>query len=231
MDTTLERDYSGDMESKEQGVHFKGKERWFFINGIAGEPYWSQLACDKLGDRFGRKVTGVLNRSEGILWDLIECAGERSSKTEQGLVKRTKSSKEAQGKLEDQLDKAVKEEGDIKVIVIAHSQGCLLLRLVLQKFVREGRDLQGFQFFTFGNPCYDWDLPNTEHFANKEDFVAQLGVLGDGQTNYRGPIFKNTSWTGHLFGAQYSLDPKDYVESPESSKLLTCARGTAMSFD
>jgi hypothetical protein len=106
---------------------------------------------------------------------------------------------------------------------------------VLQKFIRERKNLKRLRVFTFRNPSYDWDFPDvyTEHFANKEDFVAQLGVLRDGR-NYRGTIFKNTSWTGHLFGAQYSLDPGDYEgdlpeNDPRISKLLTCAGGTDMS--
>ncbi|GLA32886.1 hypothetical protein AnigIFM63326_001531 [Aspergillus niger] len=230
MDTTLENDYGGDVGSKLQGDN-SSKERWFFINGIAGEPYWSRLACDKLGDTFKRNVTGVLNRSEGILWDLIECAGERDLENGQGLVKRTKSSEEAQKKLEAQLRNTLPQGDDIhadpiKVVVIAHSQGCLLLRLVLQKFVHEGKNLENLRVFTFGNPCYDWNFDvYAEHFANVKDFVANLGVLRNGaRENYRGTIFKNKNWTGHLFGAQYSLDPQDYEgDHPEGSRLLACA--------
>lgn len=49
---------------------------WLFVNGICGEYHWLDLACLKLEARFGRKTVGVFNRGDGILWDLVECAGE-----------------------------------------------------------------------------------------------------------------------------------------------------------
>ena len=71
--------------------------------------------------------------------------------------------------------------------MIAHSQGCLLLRTALQEissYVRgDLRDVMRahLHVYTFGNPANDWDVheyaAGTEHFANELDFVAKLGVL------------------------------------------------------
>ncbi|KAL5335315.1 hypothetical protein BJX70DRAFT_401730 [Aspergillus crustosus] len=224
MDTTLEHDVPAIIESTKKDTPFP--EEWFFINGIGGEPHWVKAACERLADHFGRQVTGVFNRSEGLLWDLVECSGERSPTGGQSdLVERTQSSKSAQNILKEKLKAATAK----KVVLIAHSQGCLVTRLVLQELVNEENEdlLARLRVFTFGNPSYDWKfpIPLMEHFHNEKDFVAKLGIGSDARGDmYDGTIFRNPSWPGHLFCAQYSLDPGDY-DTPDS-KLLACFDGT-----
>ncbi|KAL2855602.1 hypothetical protein BJX68DRAFT_263958 [Aspergillus pseudodeflectus] len=122
-----------------EGAEFqKGKEEWFFVNGISGEPFWVKAACNRIAEVFHREVIGVPNRSEGILWDMLECAGEQSRPGEgSNLVNSTESSRKAQNKLKDKLQAASGEQ----VVVIAHSQGCLLLRSVLQELQNDSADL------------------------------------------------------------------------------------------
>ncbi|KAL2138286.1 hypothetical protein VTI28DRAFT_7150 [Corynascus sepedonium] len=244
-------------------------EKWFFINGIATELFWLHLACEKLARHFQREITGVFNRGDGILWDLIECAGERNSNGESSagsqkrLIQRTASSREAQRKLKEQLHNALMQAsgGDTyeHVVVIAHSQGCLVLRLALEEMITSASSntdsnnirramLERLCVFTFGNPSVDWRLDwdsngpleplkdskqmdetvdlaflsshvlCTEHFANKADFVAKLGVLSEHKDQVksgyeRERVFINSEedWVGHLFGTQYSLDPGHYM--------------------
>jgi hypothetical protein len=79
------------------------------------------------------------------------------------------------------------EKSGKDIIMIAHSQGCLLLRLTLEElFPEENGRFQAvmqkhLHVYTFGNPAYDWDVhayaARTEHFANELDYVAKLGVL------------------------------------------------------
>jgi hypothetical protein len=199
-------------------------ESWIFVNGIAGEFYWNHLSVQKLQDFFfdpdqpedtteeiaARRttITGVFNRSDGVIWDLIECGGERrphdTPKSTKGktlddlftpnkptLSSRTASSREAQGQLSQILREALSDSKTSKrdIIMIAHSQGCLLLRLALEQIHSDAhsdpelRDvmLTHLRIFTFGNPAYDWDVhaycASTEHFANELDYVAKLGVL------------------------------------------------------
>lgn len=191
-------------------------ESWIFVNGIAGEFYWNHLSMQKLQDFFfdpdqpkdaskeveSRRttITGVFNRSDGVLWDLIECGGERRpNDTSTGTMadraskptisSRTASSREAQGQLSQVLREALSDSKTSKrdIIMIAHSQGCLLLRLALEQIYRNAdKEVQGvmrdhLRVFTFGNPAYDWDVhaytASTEHFANELDYVAKLGVL------------------------------------------------------
>ncbi|KAJ9413161.1 hypothetical protein FOXG_16743 [Fusarium oxysporum f. sp. lycopersici 4287] len=233
-------------------------EQWLFVNGICGEYFWFQLYCEKLRDTFNRDIRGVFNRSDGILWDLIECAGERDTNGRQNaLIERTPSSMAAQRALSRELSAALQNVGSNGYIVmIAYSQGCLLLRLVLQDFVRNNMHRAAMdarlRVFTFGNPSIDWigtdaggnriplcERVNwTEHFANERDFVAQLGVLSTDQEDAlrdlgyihdRSSLFINRGqdWIGHLFGTQYSLRSEEYVDG-NRSKLFLAAGNTAM---
>lgn len=42
--------------------------------------HYLRLACKKLAAAFSRPITGIFNRGDGLLWDLIECAGERTDR-------------------------------------------------------------------------------------------------------------------------------------------------------
>lgn len=259
MNTSLRSD--GDPTSTEtyaatapEGQGSNNDEEWLFVNGICGEYFWLKLYCDKLKTTFGRKITGIFNRSDGILWDLVESAGERFPASGDTLIQRTKSSMDAQKNLRDELSKALNEEKNKYVVMIAYSQGCLLLRLVLEDFITTGEYREAMKYrlrvFTFGNPSIDWRVKagadshllstyvnHTEHFANKIDFVAKLGVV-TGHEAAEGSyidhkssltfINMNEDWTGHLFGTQYSLQDSHYMNGV-NSKLLACNGGQAMS--
>jgi hypothetical protein len=221
MDTKLETDCTGPAEIvtvlKRENDKVKAAETWLFVNGIAGEFFWNHLAIQKIQDFFfdvdknpedksdeieARRtiINGVFNRSDGILWDLIECAGERrpelrvttklpNTSAKAPLSSRTASSRDAQKTLSDALRSALSESkvSGKDIIMIAHSQGCLLLRLALEEIFDEGEGYfqavmqKHLHVYTFGNPAYDWDVhaytASTEHFANELDYVAKLGVL------------------------------------------------------
>ncbi|KAL7908364.1 hypothetical protein GGI35DRAFT_470029 [Trichoderma velutinum] len=228
-------------------------EKWLFINGIANEFAWFKGSCDKIRDTFKREVKGVYNRSDGILWDMIECCGEHSAVTDRSneLIQRTRSSNEAQEILERELIEAlwpINSDPPDKVIMIAHSQGCLLLRLVLQTLVKknpegsqERSDMRKrLRVFTFGNPSIDWCAVGgkndslssyantTEHFAHEVDFVAMLGVVthqDDQDSGYdKNSVFYSHGGRGHLFGAHYPLVARAY-ENGENSQLLRAVNG------
>ncbi|KAI3478655.1 hypothetical protein L1887_59369 [Cichorium endivia] len=209
MNTTLDSDTH---ETAWTTTAFKRKddpvqqpETWLFVNGIAGEFYWNRLAVSKIRDFFfdrdagststeeaqtrATRLRGIYNRSDGILWDLVECGGERQPDVAPLLIHRTESSKAAQRQLAVELRAALADSRSSKrdIIMIAHSQGCLLLRLALDElWAAGGADTRStmrahLRVYTFGNPAYDWDVhayaATTEHFANELDFVAVLGVL------------------------------------------------------
>ena len=206
-------------------------ETWLFVNGIAGEFYWNRLSVNKLRDFFfdpdtpstnangtahahgngstdtasrRTEIKGIFNRSDGILWDLIECGGERRPETapvsKPRPFERTKSSTTAQHQLAKELRAALTASKTTRkhIVMVAHSQGCLLLRLALEQIYSDPQhaDLRApmaslLHVYTFGNPAYDWDVhaytASTEHFANAADFVAVLGVLRLYKRNADGP--------------------------------------------
>ncbi|KAB5581198.1 hypothetical protein GE09DRAFT_950088 [Coniochaeta sp. 2T2.1] len=231
----------------------RANEKWLFVNGIANELVWFEASCNKVRDRFGREVKGVFNRSDGFLWDLVECAGERSAAESNKLIERTESSRAAQTVLGKELESALWPEKGTppeKVVMIAHSQGCLLLRLVLQDMVQrygEGSPKRNdmkerLRVFTFANPSIDWRVIDdgtkqplssyakiTEHFAHELDFVARLGVATHQRTGYGDDVvFYSTNGRGHLFGAHYPLEAGAYEQGAES-KLLRAVDGNEIS--
>jgi hypothetical protein len=181
----------------------------------------------------------------------VEYAGERgarqngSTTSQDLLISRTESSRNAERLLKESLELMLRPgRAGTDAVVVAHSQRCLVLRLVLEDLVNNAggamrdRMRQHLRVNTFGNPGINWRVENnparelrsfartTEHFANRADFVARLGVLGPrketvGDDNGYSNVFVNESWKGHLFGAQYSLDDDDYVEGDRSWLLTT----------
>ncbi|KAJ9657255.1 hypothetical protein H2201_008236 [Coniosporium apollinis] len=282
---TVEAEFTPTKDSPEEKEDEKPKvktEKWFFVNGVATELYWLRLACKKLAKWSSREITGVYNRGDGILWDLIECAGERDATgighaaSQRELIERTESSMRAQKLLKKQLETALLAptkdgKGFAHIVMIAHSQGCLVLRLALEELVAEDCPgirksmLQRLCVFTFGNPSVDWKLDepdsispfnqdqgekgvrhlsshvlHTEHFANKLDFVAKLGVISEHKQESSGYeqncvfVNKESDWIGHLFGTQYSLDKQHYKDEKavdsdpmtgDKSWLLNCGGG------
>ncbi|KAH7361601.1 hypothetical protein B0T11DRAFT_254952 [Plectosphaerella cucumerina] len=229
-------------------------EKWLFINGIANEFHWFTRSCDKIRDTFRRDVKGIYNRSDGILWDIVECCGERSatSQSPNTLIQRTRSSAAAQDELVKELSHALRGAAGTqngKVVMIAHSQGVLILRLALQRLVADhpkGTEMrramrERLWVFTFGSPSVDWraidgDMARplgefarvTEHFAHRADFVAMLGVAThqeDAASGYDDDaVFYSRGGRGHLFGAHYSLGVEAW-EDGERSRLLGAVAG------
>jgi hypothetical protein len=54
-------------------------EHWFFINGILTDSVMAKLNAAYLIELFGRPLTIIQNATDGPIFDLIECAGERRS--------------------------------------------------------------------------------------------------------------------------------------------------------
>ncbi|KAH7007932.1 uncharacterized protein B0I36DRAFT_343067 [Microdochium trichocladiopsis] len=184
-------------------------EKWIYINGIGNERVWFEGACRKIRSAFKREVTGVFNRSDGILWDMIQCFGEHSTvedhkNSKNKLIQRTESSRAAQEALYNEVHNTLwPKDGSVKpnkVVLICHSQGCLLTRLTLQQLVSdypddspEREDMRTkLRVFPFANPSMDWRVVDdgaiqylgnsthtTEHFAHRVDFVAMLGVISN----------------------------------------------------
>ncbi|CAB4381444.1 unnamed protein product [Rhizophagus irregularis] len=204
----------------------KDDEKWFFINGVTVNEEWLDQNCKYLEERFGIGVTGILNRSYGIFWDFVEAVLERSFNFETIPVHWATCN----------ILRELRNENVKVVRLVAHSQGTIIAYLTVRKlftelsYTNEQNYLNKLEVYTFANVCRDFINPNglvghIEHYVNKRDPVAMLGVLNETAGNrIEGNVFINDTLNegkGHLFNSFYSLNAEDYI-SPEGAecKLL-----------
>ncbi|KNB19498.1 hypothetical protein FOXG_16762 [Fusarium oxysporum f. sp. lycopersici 4287] len=231
-------------------------EKWLFINGIANEFFWFLGTAVVLilppAITFPKSYCITLVPTIMSPKRISSLPGERRDGEPNTLIERTQSSKAAQEALEQELRAALwPAAGKVpgKVVMIAHSQGCLVLRLALQTLATETPKgspqrriiKERLRIFTFGNPSIDWKVIDgteqplskyvhtTEHFANETDFVAMLGVVmhrDDKGSGYDpNMVFYSKTGKAHLFGAHYSLGVNAY-HGGEKSQLLKAVNGT-----
>jgi hypothetical protein len=53
------------------------KDYWIYLNGVSVGSSWLQANVDRLSHTFGRRIVGVLNPTDGIIFDLIQCMVKR----------------------------------------------------------------------------------------------------------------------------------------------------------
>lgn len=222
------------------------KKVYFFINGICTNNNSLKNSCKKIENQIYNdevKVKGIHNPSDGIFLDLIECIYQRYFERnfiESEPVKHTC----------DIINKYVENKDINEIIVIGHSQGCIILDLAIKRIHRDmiNKDyMRKFKIYTFANPVLPKEFlknvtniipKNVQHFYNKNDFVAGLGISTlevenektkiediikkEERENYISNIFCSMKCnsapegeedkSGHLFGTHYSLKKKDYVK-------------------
>ncbi|KAJ5970128.1 uncharacterized protein N7479_000046 [Penicillium vulpinum] len=197
------------------------RERWLYINGIAAGHHWVQMNIDQLSHIFGRKVTGVHNRTAGIVFDLIECLIQRD------FAYATDDIRQSYALVKEAL---LDPECD-KVVLLLHSQGGIEGGLVLDWLLDElpHDRLHHLEVYTFGNAANHFNNPrwtklarpqristpdivhqfgqsigHIEHYANSGDIVALGGVLHfvDIPNRYMGRLFVRPN-SGHLLNMHY----------------------------
>jgi hypothetical protein len=100
-------------------------EAWFFINGIMTNDSVAQLNAAYISDLFHRPVTIIQNTTQSLLVDLTECALGKIWENEWRDIQ------EAAAKAFPPIYDALKSQGKNKVVVIAHSQGTIIMSVVL----------------------------------------------------------------------------------------------------
>ncbi|OQE14730.1 hypothetical protein PENSTE_c033G02450 [Penicillium steckii] len=186
------------------------RECWFFINGVANSKYWLQNNIDQLAYSFGRKITGIHNRTAGLVFDLIECLIQRCFSYATGDIR------SAYVLLKKQLLSPDCE----KVVIILHSQGGIEGSMVIDWLLDElPQDLlRKLEVYTFGNAANHFNNPrqsskcdpivrsirHIEHYANSQDAVSYLGVLHftDVPNRYLGRLFIRPG-SGHMMNQHY----------------------------
>ncbi|PKY09268.1 hypothetical protein P168DRAFT_324260 [Aspergillus campestris IBT 28561] len=205
-----------------------GRECWVYVNGVAAGQHWMQQHLDRLAYTFGRKITGVHNRTFGIVFDIIECLIQRC------FSYATQDVREAYAIIKEAL---LNPEID-KVILLLHSQGGIEGGLIIDWLLDEmPQDLLcHLEVYTFGNAANHFNNPfrrvqdfrstkskradlihsqrtaeqdgksicHIEHYVNSKDFVGLWGVVNfiNVPNRYMGRLFVR-SGPGHLLNQHY----------------------------
>ncbi|KAK8084886.1 hypothetical protein PG997_006157 [Apiospora hydei] len=141
-------------EAKEEHAH----ESWIFINGVACGEAWLLSNINRLALTFGRPVMGIHNKTDGIIFDVIECLVQRN------LSYATTDVREAYRTVKEELYNPAKS----KVIFILHSQGAIEGSMVLDWLLQEMPQdiLSKLEVYTFGAAANHMNSP-TKHVANQ----------------------------------------------------------------
>lgn len=110
-----------------------------------------QRSCDRIAKTFGRPVVGVHNRSYGVVLDLVECLIQRS------LHYQTEDVRVAEATLKSMLE----DDSAKKIVVIAHSQGGIILSLVLDRLfsILPAHLFSKLELYTFGSAAAQFHNP------------------------------------------------------------------------
>ncbi|KAK8879619.1 hypothetical protein PGQ11_000913 [Apiospora arundinis] len=187
-------------EAKEEHAH----ESWIFINGVACGEAWLLSNINRLALTFGRPVMGIHNKTDGIIFDVVECLVQRN------LSYATTDVREAYRKVKEELYNPAKS----KVVFILHSQGAIEGSMVLDWLLQEMPQdiLSKLEVYTFGAAANHMNSP-TKHIASQTaqqknptalttDIPLAKGPLLDSPVQMRTP---STSQLHEQYSAQSSL--------------------------
>ncbi|KAA8910666.1 hypothetical protein FN846DRAFT_938118 [Sphaerosporella brunnea] len=172
-------------------------ERWLFVNGVCAGTTRLQENLDSISSIFHRPIVGIHNRTYGLVFDLLECMAQRDFGYMTGDIRATYN----------KIKEVLLEDGVEKVVVLAHSQGGLIVGATVDALCADlpPATLERLEIYTFGNAANHFSnpprcvhvhnangsqttlsnypsatkrqIPIIEHYANQKDFVANLGVL------------------------------------------------------
>ncbi|KAK7530359.1 uncharacterized protein J3D65DRAFT_153807 [Phyllosticta citribraziliensis] len=203
------------------------KEKWYFVNGVGTSHRALQHTVDRLAITFQRPITGIHNRTYGVLGDVVVCLFQRSFRYNTADVRCAY----------EMLKLQILEPSVEKVVLLAHGQGACVASLALDRMLLElpSKSLGKLEIFTFGcaashfnNPLSHSYLtillqnsslnprlssrprhvvPIIEHYANENDPFARWGVLNSTRNcpgqRFAGQVFINKDASGHLFNQHY----------------------------
>ncbi|MCB1324082.1 MAG: hypothetical protein KDK35_02585 [Leptospiraceae bacterium] len=192
-------------------------ESWFYMNGVATNETMALESGRYIAAIFRRPVTVIPNFTRSLLPDLLQVTAQKGYAPMTGAGARALAA----------IGAALRDPNCGRVVVLAHSQGAVVIGRVLLALDHDrlvsSSDLEKLEVYTFGNPS---DLMSTvrrigalEHFANRRDLVARLGVLAQrsierGSIHIDGPVFVADRY-GHFFNEHYlhGVETRAFVDS------------------
>ncbi|RDW78345.1 hypothetical protein BP5796_06197 [Coleophoma crateriformis] len=128
-------------------------EQWVFLNGVAVGRHWLKSNVNRLALTFGRPVLGIHNKSNGILFDVIQCLIQRN------FNYATQDIRDCYLTVKELLYRP-----DLtKIVFILHSQGGIEGGMVIDWLLQEvPQDLLAkLEVYTFGNAANHFNNPHT----------------------------------------------------------------------
>lgn len=181
-------------------------ERWLLINGVLTDPRLVLSYRQRLSEMFLRPLTLVYNPTNGLLRDSVEAVIGRALNVGSEPAKRLRAALHNQ-LLDEQVD---------RVLVIAHSQGAIIVSNALDLLFADEATrahLQKLEIYTFGGaademtteraPDHAGYIPHVENFANERDPIARMGVLQASARGKLGGHIYTRPAGGHLFNTHY----------------------------
>ncbi|KAI3402065.1 hypothetical protein diail_4039 [Diaporthe ilicicola] len=207
-------------------------EQWIFLNGVACGEHWMKSCLNRLALTFGRPIIGVHNRTDGVVFDVIECLIQRN------LAYATNDVRICYRIIKEKLYNPQYS----KIVFILHSQGAIEGGLVLDWLLQELPQslLSKLEVYTFGNAANHFNNPyrtvKSQCKAEEKpleaslDAVAQDGgrpasasaseMLGTGKTN-------GQALGSHQSPRNRSRRPPTPKSSPPPAPLRTSTSGLA----
>jgi len=148
-------------------------EQWIFINGVAVGDHWMRNNLNRLALTFKRPILGIHNKTDGIIFDVVECLVQRN------LGYATSDVRVCYRIIKDKLY----DPRYSKVVFLLHSQGAIEGSLIIDWLLQElPQDLLSkLEVYTFGNAA--------NHFNNPHRFVRTQDEA------FRNPLVASTDFT------------------------------------
>lgn len=216
-----------------KGRAFPG-ESWIYVNGIITDGTLAKLNGEYLATLFRRKIRVLHNPTDALVFDVFETLISRIWESY------SRADEFVYAHVLTELEKPSID----RVVVIAHSQGTVILGNVIKKLEETHPNLlYKLEGYTMANCAQTMRqtrddqgcmVPYLEHFANTDDTVARLGVLATrgqqrGEVRIDGPVFVRKAF-GHLLNTHYlqAVAKKQFTGTSNfSSRLYAYLGGNA----
>ncbi|KAH8588240.1 hypothetical protein B0O99DRAFT_525448 [Bisporella sp. PMI_857] len=158
-------------------------EQWIFLNGVAVGRHWMESNVNRLALTFGRPVLGVHNKTNGILFDVIQCLIQRN------FNYATQDIRDCYAAVKETLYKSELT----KVVFILHSQGGIEGGMIIDWLLQEvPQDLLAkLEVYTFGNAANHFNNPHLHLLSERAALASPLRVSTTKTTThvqYHNPI-------------------------------------------
>ena len=196
--------------------HDEHNEYWMYLNGIGSTPEIYDMNADYLEKIFDKHIEGVYNRTDSIWMDILEAFIDKETDipSEPTLIT-----------LPRIINALYKYN---KVVIIAHSQGTLIIGQVLNLLKDFDLDislLKKLEIYAFGNVATKMkyvrdNYPYIETINNEFDIFTKLGPgINDKELkkliDIDGDIYLKKGGYGHMLNVNYlnGFDP-NYTDTP-----------------